>query len=111
MTTPELSHITLRRHELHEALTRLRPLDAVILLDLVVRSHPRGGRAWTTIERLSADLGISGQLIADALERLVDQGYLEKIPSRAPLLSLEVGPLLVRDGEAPENIPVEPSAV
>lgn len=111
MTTPPFAHLTLRRRELHDALTNLRPLDVVVLLLLVVRSHPRNGRVWTTMERLSAELGLSGALVTDTLDRLVDQGFLAKVPSKAPLLALEVGPLLVREGEAPENIPLEPTAV
>jgi len=111
MTTPAFAHLTLRRRELHEALTKLRPLDTVVLFLLVVRAHPRNARVWTTIERLSAELGFSDTLVTDTLDRLVDRGFATKIPSRAPLLSLEVGPLLVREGEAPENIPLEPSSV
>lgn len=111
MTTPPFAYLTLRRLELHEVLTKLRPLDAVLLLLLVVRAHPRNGRVWTTTEHLSAELGFSGALVTDALDRLVGQGFAMKIPSKAPILSLEVGPLLVREGEAPDNVPLEPSTL
>jgi hypothetical protein len=108
--TPYL-HLTLRRRELHEALTKLCPLDAVVLLDLVVRAHPHAGRLWTTVERIGSELGIPDGLISDTLERLIDRGYLLRIPARAPLLSLEIGSLLVREGEAPDNLPLEPTCV
>ncbi len=104
-------HITFRRPELCVALTKLRPQDAVLLLAVIVHSHPRGGRVWTTTERLATELGLSGALVTESLERLCQWEFLSKIPSRPPVLSLEVGSLLVRNGEAPENLPLGPPAV
>lgn len=109
--TPECLHVTLRRSDLHAALATLRPLDVVVLLDLVAHSHPRAGRVWTTTERISADLGLSDRLTTEILDRLVGRGFVARIPSRPPILSLEVLTLLVREGEAPENLPVEQPAI
>lgn len=111
MNPHELIHITFRRRQLYLALTTLRPLDTVLLLTVIIHSHPRGGRVWTTTERLATELGLSESLVGDSLERLIGRQFLSKIPSRPPVLSLEVADLLVREGEAPDNLPLEPHAV
>lgn len=111
MNSPDFIHITFRRQPLYGALTTLRPLDVVLLLAIVVHSHPRGGRVWSTTERLAAELGLTESLVTDSLERLIDRKFLTRIPSRPPVLSLEVSDLLVREGEAPENLPLEPTPV
>lgn len=108
MTTPSFAEITLRRRTLHLALTTLRPMDAIVLLALVVRAHPSNGRVWTTYERIGAELALSSALVADTIDRLMDHGFLHRIPSRPPVVSLEAGDLMVRGSGAPENLPVEP---
>lgn len=103
--------VTLRRPELHALLTRHRPLDVVVLLDLTIRAHLRTGRLWTTAEKLAAELGLSERLVLDTIDRLVERELLSRLPAKAPLLALEIGALLVRDGEAPSNLPLEPTPV
>lgn len=106
--TPPRPTIALRRTELVRA-QRLSATDLRVLVALILRACPSTGRTWEPSERLAEALGLSDAVVRAALHELVRHGLLEIHPGvMRGLPCIELGPLLVRAAEPPENLPVEP---
>lgn len=106
--TPPRPTVVLRRAELVRGLS-LGATDLRLLIALLVRACPSSGRTWEPSERLAEALGLSDALIRAGLDRLEREGFVELQPGLLRgLPSVELGPVLVRSHEPPENLPVEP---
>jgi DNA-binding MarR family transcriptional regulator len=100
--------LVFRRTSLARAVHDLPPIDAKALLHLALHACPTTGRVWTTPVRLADELGLSATLVEHLLDRLGRAGFVRILePTRRPLLVLELGPVFIRDGAAPGNVPVE----
>lgn len=107
MTAPQIA-LTFRRSALARAIDELAPIDDKALLHLALHACPSTGRVFTTLVRLADKLGLSIPLVEHVLDRLVRAGFVRIIePMRRPLLVLELGPVFVRDGAAPANVPLD----
>ncbi|MDP3216533.1 MAG: hypothetical protein Q8S73_20660 [Deltaproteobacteria bacterium] len=100
--------IVLRRGALLQALSFLPALDFQVLLAIVPHACPTMARAWVTVERLAAELRLTNAIVDDALLRLNQHRLIHTFARRGNLLGIELGPVFVRESEAPENLPVEP---
>ena len=105
--TPLRVIITLRRSPLLWAVTKLPPLDVTVLLYLVAHACPTTARAWATPGRIAQDLGLTSGVVEQALVHLARESMLTTFVVRGDLQGIELGPLIVRDHDAPENLPIE----
>lgn len=109
--------IRLRRERLLAALRSLPVEETAVLLLLATQACPTTGRVWTSALRIADELNVPRLpngleappvLIETLLTRLERRGHLRSLPSRFGIRTLELGPVFVRDVEAPENLPVAP---
>lgn len=104
-----LYFVSLRRRVLRDALATLRPFEVVVLFTLVVRADPRTGRAWYHPLRLAGDLDATPGALTDAVDQLVSHGLVELLPPSSSWgVSIELGLLVHRPSDPPENLPVLP---
>lgn len=104
-----LYFVSLRRRVLRDALATLRPFEVTVLLTLVVRADPRTARAWYHPLRLAGDLGTTPGALTEAVDQLVSHGLVEFMPASGPWgISIELGLLVHRPSDPPENLPVLP---
>lgn len=103
--------IRLRREKLVSALRNLTFQEAVILILLASQACPTSGRVWTSSNRIAEDLQLSPTLVESILDRLELLGHLDVAPARGSIRVVELGPVVVRDADAPENLPVAPDPV
>lgn len=101
--------LTLRQPELTRAVAALDGDALRLLLHLAGGACPRTNRVWTTPLRASEALGLSVPMIEAHLAALVASGELSLwTRGVGALRCYELGSLVVRAGEAPENLPVAP---
>ena len=100
--------ITLRRTVVLWIATRLSPLDVTVLLYLVAHACPTTARVWMTPARTAEDLGLTSGVVEQVLVHLARESVLTTFVVRGNLHGIELGPVLIRDHDAPENLPVEP---
>ena len=106
MTSPS-PKVTILRAPLTRALAQLAPMDAKVLLHLLLRACPTTGRIWTTLGRLAEDLELTPGLIEHALTHLAETKLLEyHAPRLGQLGTIELGTVFVRLEAAPDNLPV-----
>lgn len=110
--TPPQPILKIRREDLARAL-RLPPPDLRVLVWLLVHACAATGRVWDPPERIALALDLPESVVHDALHHLAGEDYLEEFPTIArQLRCIELGPVFLRTmPPAPENLPVEPSAV
>ncbi|MCZ7681152.1 MAG: hypothetical protein M5U28_21145 [Sandaracinaceae bacterium] len=83
-----------------------------MLVALLVRACPDTGRVWEPPERLAESLELPVSLVEDALHALAACDLLEDHPTlMRQLRCLELGRVFLRRTTAPDNLPVDPSAV
>lgn len=100
--------IVLRRGALLQALSALSAIDLQVFVALLPHACPTTARSWLTVERLAAELRLTNAIVDDALLRLNQHRLILTFARRGDLLGIELGPVFVRESEAPENLPVEP---
>lgn len=106
MTPPRT--IALRRAEFARALS-LSTTDVRVLVALLVRACPRTGQAWRPVEEIAESLGLSHDLVRWTIEKLELEDFLDVEPGVLPgTYVIELGDILVRTAEPPENLPIEP---
>jgi DNA-binding MarR family transcriptional regulator len=98
----------LRRERLLAAVRGLSAQEAATLVLLLTQACPTTGRIWTSASRLADDLKVSSTLVETLLDTLELRGHLRSAPARGSIRTLELGPVFVRDAEAPANLPVAP---
>lgn len=104
----QLSQIQFERQEIVRALRALCALDVKVLLELAVRAHPATGRVWEMKARLAEDLTMTDHFFDEILERLAEESFVEALdPAGQRLGWIELGEVLVRQGQSPDNLPVE----
>jgi DNA-binding MarR family transcriptional regulator len=101
-----LSIIHLRERELARALASLGPADLMVLLKLVILADAGTGIAHVRAEDLATELVLDPQFVTRALERLAARDFLEELTEEADTEFVELGPVLVRRGNAPPNLPL-----
>jgi hypothetical protein len=99
--------LTLRRESLMRALCALPALDVSVLLHLVSHACARTNRVWTSPGRTAEALSLTSGVVEHAFLNLEREHFLLNHRVRGDLRCLELGPLLVREGEPPDNLPVE----
>lgn len=101
-----LPTIQLRERELTRALGTLGPSDFAVLMKLVVLADAGTGIVHIRSDDLAAELVMDPQFIHRALDRLIEREFLEELGHEGDALLAELGPLLVRRGAAPANLPL-----
>lgn len=109
--TPPQPILRIRREDLSRAL-RLPSPDLHVLVWLLVHACAATGRVWEPPERIAESLELPESVVHDSLHHLAGADYLEEFPTIArQLRCIELGQVFLRTMPAPENVPVEPSAV
>ncbi len=103
--------VRLRRERLLGALRNLSVQEAAILILLVTQACPTTGRVWTSTSRIADELKVSPAVVETLLDRLELLGHVTSATARGSIRTIELGPVFVRDAEAPENLPVAPEDV
>lgn len=103
--------IHLRRERLLAVTRHLSAQEVTLLVVLFAQACPTTGRVWTSASRLADELQLSPSLVETLLDRLDLAGHLRSAPVRGSIRTLELGPVFLRDVEAPENLPLAPPDV
>ena len=103
--------IRLRRERLLAAVRSLSPQEVAILTLLLTQACPTTSRVWTSTTRLADELKVSPALVEALLDRLEVHQQLRVLPVRGAIRTIELGPVFVRDVEAPDNLPLAPPDV
>lgn len=98
--------IQLCERELARALATLSPSDLAVLLKLVVLADAGTGIVHIRSDDLAAELVMDPQFIHRALDRLAEKEFLETLGHEGQAGLAELGPILVRRGAAPANLPL-----
>lgn len=105
--------VTLRRVPLTLAVRSLAATDLQVLLALTLAACPRTGRVWTTPLRLADELILAPAAVEAAFASLAAHGHItlwSRSSSALALRCYELGSVLARQGDAPDNLPVEPTS-
>jgi len=105
--------VTLRRVPLALATRTLPAADLHVLVALALTACPRTGRVWTTPLRLADELTLAPAAVEAALASLTAHGHItlwSRSSSTLALRCYEIGAVLARQVEAPDNLPVEPTS-
>lgn len=101
-----LSTIQLRERELTRALGTLGPSDLAVLMKLVTLADAGTGIVHIRSDEFAAELVMDPQFIHRALDRLLEREFLEDLGLEGDAALVELGPLLIRRGVAPSNLPL-----
>jgi len=105
MTYPPI--ITLRREQLSRAVRHLDGEDLRVLVAILVAATG-DGHALIPPARLAEVVRIDPGDVEAALRRLAEADLLELLPHGVlDVRGVELGPLFVRDREAPDHLPFE----
>lgn len=102
--TPTLQ---LRRDVLLRAVQTLPPLTLKVFIHLLASACPHTARVWTSVLRIETALGLSTGVVTQALDTLTRERFISVTVVHGNLWAIEIGHLLIRDDEAPPNLPVE----
>lgn len=105
--------VTLRRLPLTLATRTLPAADLHVLVALTLAACPRTGRVWTTPLRLADELTLAPAAVEAAFASLTARGHItlwSRSSSTLALRCYELGAMLAREVEAPDNLPVEPTS-
>ncbi len=102
--------VTLRRVPLALVVRTVTAQDLQVFLALTLAACPRTGRVWTTPLRLADELTQDPAAVEATFASLIARGHItlwSRSSSTLPLRCYELGCVLARQGEAPDNLPVE----
>ncbi len=105
--------VTLRRVPLTLAARSLAAADLHVLVALTLAACPGTGRVWTSPLRLADELTLAPAVVEAAFALLVSRGLIalwSRSSSTLALRCYEIGDVLARQVDAPDNLPVEPMA-
>lgn len=100
--------LDLHRGELVRAVLRLTATDVTVLLATTLAADPQTARLTLHPDVIALRLAIPTERVRRALDRLLRHGFLFRIAREGEAELLELGPVLLREGSAPENLPFEP---
>lgn len=107
--TPLRPSVQLRRESLLQALRILPPTEIAVLVLLVLHACPRTGIVWASPSTIAERLRLTTGIVESALTHLVREHCLSNYSHLVDRRGLMLGSIFIKEGEAPDNIPVEPA--